>query len=314
MRRGENTLNSSLVFDFWHGGSVLHGWDFLRRCVDRLPIGVNDPDTISALGGTSVELSLEGELLGTESDYEHKVTCEGRVRIQRDWIKELVGMKWYVSGGWCSLFRKLVSQNRMTTKAFFGDLRYVNAKGKTIYVLPHGLIRYEEIVNSLPLEYVINKTTHSNARYNFPAKYATLYVTVVIVRGAYEPRIWFLGKRRFVSSAIITLPLKLLYPQLNLGEEDLTLAYAFVPQLMGKLNPDVRQKVMADFKRLGLNTRNPLFVRSHFERYGYLGEREGIDDIINVLADYGIKCVGRLGTWRELGINEILAEYSSLLK
>lgn len=314
LRRGENTPSDSLVFDFWPGGSVLHGWDFLRQCIDRLPIGVNDPNTISALGGTPVELSLEGELLGTENDYEFKVTCEGRVRIQRDWIAELAGKKWYVSGGWCSLFRKLIAQDRMTTKAFFGDLRSVDVQRKTLYILPHGLVKYGNIINSLPLEYIINKIVYPGTHHRFPAKYVTMYVTVAIVRGDYEPRIWFLGKRRFVSSAIVTLPLKLLYPQLNLGKENLTLAYAFVPQLMGKLNPDARQKVMADFKRLGLDMRNSLFIRSHFERYGYLGQREGVDDVINTLADYGVECVGRLGTWRELGINEILAEYSSLLK
>jgi len=309
-----NNHNDSLVFDFWSGGSTLHGWDFLKQCIDRLPIGVNDPNTINVLGGIPVELRLEDELLGTEGDYEFKVTCGGRVYVQRDWIAGLTGRKWYVSGGWCSLFRRLVSQSGIAAQAFFGDLRSVDFNRKTIYILPHGLVRYEEIVNSLPLEYVINKIVYPGTHHRFPAKYVTMYITVAIVRGDYEPHIWFLGKRRFVSSAIVTLPLKLLYPQLDLGKEDLTLAYAFVPQLMGKLNPDARQKVMADFKRLGLDMRNSLFIRSHFERYGYLGQREGVDDVINMLADYGVECVGRLGTWRELGINEILAEYSSLLK
>ncbi len=282
--------------------------------MDRLPIGVNDPDTVSALGGTPIELSLEGELLGTESDYEFKITCGDKVRIQRDWIAELVGRKWYVSGGWCSLFRKLVKQEKAIAGAFFGDLRFIDVKRKFIYVLPHGLVKYDKAVSSLPLEYIANKVTPLNIRRQFKAKYVTLYITTVITRGGCEPHVWFLGKRRFASSAVVSLPLKLLYPQSSLGKGDLTLTYAFVPQLMGGLNPDIRQKVLADLKRLGLDVRNALFVRSHFERYGYLGQRDGIDDVINLLEDHGIECVGRLGTWRELGISEILTEYSSLLK
>ncbi len=284
--------------------------------MDRLPIGVNDPGAISALGGTPIELSLEGELLGTESDYEFKITCGGRVRIQRDWVTELAGRKWYVSGGWCSLFRELIKQEKIIAGTLFGDLRFVDAKRKSIYVLPHGLVEYDEIVSSLPLEYVLGKVIPLNIRHQLKAKYVTLYIMTVITRGGCEPRVWFLGKRRFASSAVVSLPLKLLYPQLRLrlGKGDLTLTYAFVPQLIEELNPDIRQKVLADLKRLGLDTRNALFVRSHFERYGYLGQRDGVDDIINLLVDYGVECVGRLGTWRELGISEILTEYSSLLK
>ncbi len=307
-------LEDSLVFDFWPGGSTLYGWDLLRRCVDRLPIGVNDPDTVSALGGTPIELSLEGELLGTESDYEFKITCGGKVRIQRDWITELAGRKWYVSGGWCSLFRELIKQEKTIAGILFGDLRFIDVKRKSIYVLPHGLVEYDEAVSSLPLEYIAGKVIPLSICHRFRAEYVTMYVTTVITRGGCEPRVWFLGKRRFVSSAVVSLPLKLLYPKLSLAKGDLTLTYTFVPQLMGGLNPDIRQKVLADLKRLGLDTRNALFIRSYFERYGYLGQRDGIDDIINLLMDYGIECVGRLGTWRELGISEILTEYSSLLK
>jgi len=309
-----NALEDSLVFDFWLGGSTLYGWDLLRQCMDRFPIGVNDPDTVSVLGGAPIELSLEGELLGTESDYEYKITCGGEVRVQRDWVAELVGRKWYASGGWCSLFRELVKQEKVIAGALLGDLRFIDVKRKSIYILPHGLVEYDEVVSSLPLEYIAGKVTPHNTRQRFKAEYATLYVTTVITRGECEPRVWFLGKRRFASSAVISLPLKLLYPRLSLGNGDLTLTYAFAPQLMGRLNPDIRQKVLADLKKLGLDVRNALFIRSHFERYGYLGEREGVDDTINQLMDYGIECVGRLGTWRELGISEILTEYYSLLK
>ena len=282
--------------------------------MDRLPVGVNDPDTVSALGGTPIELSLEGELLGTESDYESKITCGGKVRIQRDWVTELTGRKWYVSGGWCSLFRELIKQEKTIAGALFGDLRFMDVKSKSIYVLPHGLVEYDEIVSSLPLEYIAGKVAPLNIRHQLRTEYVTLCITTVITRGGCEPRVWFLGKRRFASSAVVSLPLKLLYPQLSLSRGDLTLTYAFVPQLMGRLNPDIRQKVLADLKRLGLDMRSALFVRSHFERYGYLGQRDGVDDIINLLVDYGVECVGRLGTWRELGISEILTEYSSLLK
>jgi len=309
LRKG---VRGGLVFDIWPGGSTLYGWDVLKQCVDRVPICVNDPNTVNALGGVPVKLELEEELLGTESDYELKVTCGGHVSIQRDWIAGLTGRRWYASGGWCSLFRKLIKQERITAGAIFGDLRFIDVERKTAYVLPHGLITYEGIVNSLPLEYVVGKVTQFNARRQFRAKYVTLYITTVITKGGHEPHVWFLGKRRFTSSAVVSLPFKLLYPQLGLSSDNLTLIYAFTPQLMGRLSPDAHQKVMADLRRLGFDVRDAMFIRSHFERYGYLGQREGVEDVINLLRDYEVECVGRLGTWRELGVNEVLREYSSL--
>jgi len=307
-----NMIEDNLVFDIWHGGSTLYGWDLWGQCVDRLPISVNDPSIVSALGGTPVEVSIEGELLGTEGDYESKVSLNGKVRIQRDWVAELVRKRWYASGGWCSVFRGLIRQRRTNTRALFGDLRLIDTERRLMYVLPHGLIEYGKIVSSLPLEYIVRKAALINTNHALKMKYVTIYVTTVITRGRCKPSLWFLGKRRFASSAIVSFPLKLLYPQLSLSKDDLILTYAFVPQLMGELNPDVRQKVLADIKRLGLDVKNALFIRSHFERYGYLGQRDDVNDVISTLAENGIECVGRLGTWKELSIGEILAEYSPI--
>lgn len=294
-----------LILDLWEGGSTLYGWDIMGSCVDRVPIFVNDSYCINSLGAEPVELDVNVRLEGSESDYIAKITKEG-VEPSLFWLSRLESKTRVPQGGWCRLFRNMVSQIQATK--LFGELRWLNPESCELGFGWWGTIEYNKLIITMPLDYVVSKLRNEdvvNLRDKF--NYLSFYVSVAVFRGKRDSvDVIFLGKNRYASALAVTVPL--------LGKDgifsgaDYFLVYSFIPYHKHYMRGGLRQKALSDFKRLGLDVASIVAERGYFEKYGLLGDGPEV----NVLSrTNNVVLAGRLGTWVEKGICDIVREFSS---
>lgn len=287
---------NDLIIDFWEGGSSLYGWDYMGGCIDRLPIYVTNPECIERLGGTPQELDSDSELIGEYRDYLGKFSLSELELPQ--WFREPPSKVYTPEKSWCQLFRAMITSVRSERK--FGEILWIDLNSSAIKMSQWGLVRFRQLINTLPLEYLVRKIKGCRAEEasrSFP--FEPLYISVFIVRGREEKfKTFFLGKRKFFSAVIAKIPLP--------KGGDYSLMYSIIPYTNYKEVGGFRQKAYSDLKRLGISSDRIVFERSYFEKYGVLGKASlpGCLEMKNVVLS------GRLGKWEEKGICDILKEFS----
>ncbi len=286
---------NDLIIDFWEGGSSLYGWDHMGSCVDRLPIYVTNPECIERLGGTPQELDSESELIGEYRDYLRKFSLD--VAELPQWFREPLSKVYIPREGWCQLFRTMISGVRSERK--FGEIIWIDLNSSAIKMSQWGLVRFRELFNTFPLEYLVRKIkgcSPGEASRNFP--FEPLYVSVFIVKGREEKfRTYLLGKRKFFSVAVVKVPMP--------HDGDYSLMYSIIPYTDYKAVGGFRQKAYSDLKRLGVSVDKIVFERSYFEKYGVLGKAS----FPECLKMGNVVLSGRLGEWREKGICDITSGF-----
>ncbi len=295
-----------MILDIWPGGSTLYGWDTPWGCIDRIPIMLEDREVAELLGIKVTETNVNIELLGNESDYISKLTRGGEVIIQKDLINQLKDKSLLPVNGMCAYVRRLITSVKAVKS--FGELRIIDTCNSIIHQVPNEplIIEGGSIVNSMPLDYIARIAGVARLKRELiKPPYITLYVTTILTRQDGEGvKVFILGKRRFKSIAMVSIPAKAVHPSLH----DCLLTYIISATPAGTTDPSARQAALSDAKRLGIDLRRIIFMRSHYEKYGMLGIWDYAEELINELRERGITCVGRLGSWRELSIEEIVRE------
>ncbi len=294
-----------LILDLWEGGSTLYGWDVMGSCLDRVPIFVNESNCINLLGGEPEELDVNTRLEGSELDYIAKVTKEG-VDPSMFKLSRLGSKTWFPRGGWCRLFRNLAKQTQATK--LFGELRWLNPESRELGFGWWGTIKYDKLIITMPLDYVISKLRSEKiANLNNNFSYLSFFITVAVFRGKRDSvEVVFLGKNRYASAVVVTMPL--LYKGGIFSSADYFLAYSFILYHKHYMRGGLRQKALSDFKRLGLDVASIIAERGYFEKYGILGTKPETKEFS---WRSNIALAGRLGTWVEKGICDIMRELSS---
>ena len=289
-----NPGSEDLVIDIWEGGSTLYGWDILNTCVDRLPLLVNESTCIKELGGEPVKTDITTEFHGMEEDVIKKL---GTTDLSSFWPFKFVKKAYLPGSGWCNLFRRKIS--KIQSKRVFGEIKYIDPEAKELRVSWWKKLKYDSLLNTLPLDYLLKKLRNMEPVED-KLKSMPLFIGSLILRSRMnEVRIYYLGKKKFSSVAIVHLPL------LTPGLQGFSIAYVIIPYIPCKNQGAFREKALSDAKKLGLLDKEPVSIRGYFEKYGILhGKVRGSAG----LERYGITLAGRLGKWKELGICDVFKE------
>ncbi|GEM_PF-3070874 len=299
--------SSDAIIDNWFGSSSLYGWDTQWGCLDRIPILLKNPEPLSSMGVefSVYDVDVELELIGSESDYMGKI-LEGLdgVSPQDSWIVTAKPGRYLVRGGACSFLRMLASKSAAVK--VFDELRLIRGRDGVIVTANTVTKCSEGIVSTMPLDYVARKAGYRNPP---QPPYASLYVTLAIINTKHasgKVGVKLLGKRRYSSLLIVSVPAEALLPRLEASEEVLVV-YALTVLRSGRIDPSVRQKTLSDLKRLGYDVRSASLIRCHFEKYGILGQaNKAVEDLKNYVTEQRVKPAGRLGLWRELSVEDAL--------
>jgi len=291
------------IVDIWDGGSLFHGVDIGDFCVDRVPMHVNKP--INTLLGEYVEyvrFKPDIEFLGTETSYENKVS-KG-IQLQRNWFLELSSGGYIPKKFWCKVFRDL--KRKVSVARYYGEIKKANLERRLIAVsYEREVLTYDKLVISLPLPYIINKL---NLRVNGESfKYVSLFINLLIIDNYVgENKVIYVGKTHVVPHTIIII---------NLSDFNERLSnYALVYVMSSVKHPyvDIKgeffERILVDVKRLGIvNVGNIKAYRVFMEKYGLLGILDDkAVDVLNTLRGYDVVLLGRLGSWKEVSINDLL--------
>ncbi|MCD6278525.1 MAG: hypothetical protein J7J11_02470 [Desulfurococcales archaeon] len=299
-----------LIVDVWRGGSLLNGWNITLSgeliCLDRVPLLCRSARLIESLGGESESIDVSVNFMGTEEGYRSKVTLEGKVVIQHDWLMEYSESKYSVKGGWCKMYRSL--KRRANISRIYGEVQKVLPDDRTL-IIKNSKITYSKILNTLPLPYVLRRLTNSDlSKYAEIFKYVSFYIVTLIIREALDYlKLTYVGRKGFSLSAVVEVPGRYL---LSRGDGYKVL-YSFVPVTFNYLRAELYQKVMSELRKLKIIKSDNIVVaeRSYFERYGLLGviKSDCIEHISKELRKFEIYLSGRLGSWSEKSILDILA-------
>jgi len=262
--------------------------------VDRLPLLVNEPLSIKELGGDPLKIDIVTEFQGMEEDIIKKL---GVNDLRIFWPFRFAKEAYLPKNGWCNLFRKKIS--KLQSKRIFGEIKYVDPEAKELRVSWWRKLKYDSLINTLPLDYLINKLRTTDLVMD-ELKSVPLFIGSLILKSRVnEARIYYLGKKKFASAAVVHLPL--FVPRL----QDFSIAYVIIPYTPYKDQGAFREKAYSDIKKLGLLNEEPVSVRGYFEKYGIL---QGYARSSARLEKYGIALAGRLGRWKELGICDVFKE------
>ncbi len=282
------------VVDTWEGGSLLYGLDVLGGCVDKVPLfsesGVIEPEREYCLDFTS-------EYLGSESNYSSKLEVGG-VSPQRNWLVEISGSKCLPKEGWCSYFRELGTKIRVNLHV--GNIEYVDLGNKAVKV--GGIVlKYEELVNTMPLPYFLGKLRGVDREIYELAdelRYLPMLFYVVVINEVMKPSVVHVGRRALRISDVVVVPLE---------ELGVTLIYASLPLRGREVMAGLQERIKRELFRLtSIKESSVLVERYHYERYSYLGESKAVRELTRVLSRHGIRLEGRYGAWEEKAISEIL--------
>ncbi|RLG80454.1 MAG: hypothetical protein DRO09_03130 [Thermoprotei archaeon] len=302
------------IVDFWEGGSTLYGWSLNGRCIDRFPVFIGSPDCLEVLKGKPLQLRFDVEFQGSVKGYLEKVND----RYQRSWIKDLEKRMYTSQNGFCSVFREL--QKGVKARRVYGEVSSIYVDKKLVYVSWLGAIGYRNLVNTLPLNYFLSKARLTEFKGDEAFKdylsratfsYKSLYVLMMIMEGGKlsEAKVYNIGKKGFYLATVVLLPGWKIYPWLG----NKLVIYAIAPLDLGSLRAEISNRLLVEVKRAGINIKNVLVFREYFERYGVLGS-EDLSYVEERLREYGITLSGRLGTWKEKSVCEIVNEFKPYLR
>ncbi|MCD6429055.1 MAG: hypothetical protein J7L12_05550 [Desulfurococcales archaeon] len=310
-----SSRGAAKIIDIWEGGSLLYGWRLALpaqlKCLDRVPILCREPNHVEELGGKPIAIDLDASFIGSEEGYKSKVTLDNEVEIQRDWILEYSRNRYYVRGGWCSIFSRL--RGGVKVPRVYGELQKILVEDRAL-IVNGSRIEYEVILNTLPLPYVLSKLVDRElSNYLRTLKYVSLYIVSLVVKKQLSHlKVTYVGKRGYSLAAVAELPLSYLAKEL----ENYAVIYCFVPTALGKLRAELFQKVVTELRKLRIiEARGDVLIeRSYLERYGLLGaiSLNDINHVIKELRKHSICLGGRLGLWQEKSIHDITSSTVAL--
>jgi len=244
-------------------------------------------------------MEIVTELEGKEKDISTKL---GLSDLSGFWPLKFSGAVYLPQQGWCSLFRAGIS--KIKCRRVFGEIKYIDPQVRELRVSWWRKLKYKELINTLPLDYFLSKLRGMDNTER-DLKTIPLYISSLLLRdGIDEIKMYYLGKRKYASIAIVHLPL------LNQGSKNYSVAYVIIPYQSFREQGAFRERAISDAKRLGILKEEPLSVRGYFEKYGVLLGKPNKE---NHLKKHGIFLAGRLGRWRELGICELIREVKKRL-
>jgi len=301
---------SDLIIDVWRGGSLLNGWDIALSgeliCLDRVPLLCRSTYLLESLSGESESIDISVNFMGTEEGYRSKVTLEGKVIIQHDWLMEYSKSKYFIKGGWCKIYRSLKRQ--VNISRIYGEVQKVLPDDRTL-IIKNSKIIYSKILNTLPLPYVLSRLANSDLnKYAEIFKYVSFYIVALIIKEALDHlKLTYVGRRGFSLAAVVEVPGRYLLSH----DDEYKVLYSFVPVTFNYLRAELYQKVMSELRKLKIIKSDNIVVaeRSYFERYGLLGvvKSDCIEHISKELRKFEIYLSGRLGSWSDKSILDILA-------
>ncbi|MEM1622660.1 MAG: hypothetical protein QW543_00785 [Sulfolobales archaeon] len=272
-----------VIVDFWEGGSDLYGWSLGSTCLDRVPIFLRRSCCQQlfgdALRDVDVEVVFEGpedvvvEKLGDIS--ESFMGFSGRMLVPEYPV--------------CTYYRRLLSRSKSTR--VFSPIARVNLQSKHIKTY-HYEVEYEELVNTLPLHYLLSKSGLSELanRLTYSSAYALLTISNTKL-GEYT--------KVFVGHKGHSLGYVVVYGNHPLGK----LIYAFIPLERGSLKAELTNRAVAELKRLKLIEGPIKLMRQFFIKYFRM--RGDVSDVCRALKNYGVTLAGRYGGWTDISLCDI---------
>ncbi len=290
--------SSDLVIDVWEGGSTLYGWDVRDICIDRVPLIVSDPDCIKVVGGKLAKFTVSKDVIGDKHDIYRKLKLKDTSTFDLFWPARVKDICYMPLGGWCKEFRKMLMS--LKSKILLGELKEIDLVKREIRVGWWNSIQYDELINTLPLDYFLTKLNDRPGSLKYTLYNVPFYIASFVLSGTRDDvRIIFLGKKKYASIAMIEVPGKVY------GLDNVFIAYLFIPYETFKRLGAFREKAISDLKRLGIRKSDILVERGYYEKYGLI-----VGDVDKEeFKDYNIRLEGRLGSWSEKGICDVINEY-----
>lgn len=303
-----STLTSALresnpqhvIIDLWDGGSLLSSIEICGMEVDKAPLlAYRVIPTVE-----SITIHPHSVFIGSESSYAKKVSKN--VHIQKNWLLELSKGGKIPRNFFHSLYKKLRSE--AINRRIYDTIKKVELGNRRITLLRYGTLNYEKLMNSLPLPYIVGKTDlrHDLKNAFLNLDYVSLLTGISVARAKVdEYTILYVGKNNLVPHTVVLIPLKIFEE----GLSDYILIYSITSIKRPYVNyrGEYVNRLLNDVKKLGLGDMKPLCSKLIFEKFGLLGSVSAdFEAVIDGLRDYDVEPLGRLGTWREVSIDDVL--------
>jgi hypothetical protein len=269
-----------LVVDFWEGGSDLYGWSIGSYCVDRVPVFLRRSCCTGNLRWDLLEVDVSVSVEGLESIVGEKLGDLGTT------VVGLSGRLYIPVKPVCSYFRRLRSESK--AQRLYSPIVRVDLELREV-VTYHARVEFSELVNTLPLHYLLMKSGLKDLAGGL--KYSSAHVLMLVAETPLrEYSKLFIGHRGYLTGCVIS------YLEEPLGR----VLYAITPLTGGPYREDLTAKVMGELKRLKVVSGQPRSYRSFYLKYfRFHGDpRRALEE----LRKYGVLSLGRYGSWSELDL------------
>ncbi|MEM2206257.1 MAG: hypothetical protein QXK16_03420 [Sulfolobales archaeon] len=292
-----------LIADLWERGSLLGGIEVCGMEFDRVPMLSKNLPGLPKLELISVKPAAV--FIGSESSYNVRVSRN--TDVQRNWLLELsIGgkiPKKFFNG----MFKEL--RSRVTNERVYDILSRAELSSRKVRFLRYGTIDYCKLVSSLPLPYVMGKAVLNSGK-TLPLvelNYVSLLVEIALAEYKIEEyTVIYVGKSNIIPHTVVLIPLRLF-------KEDLLSDYVLVYSITSIKRPyrnykgEYVDRLLKDVRKLGFQDMRFLCHKLIFEKYGLLGTvGPEVGEVVGTLKDFNVELIGRLGTWKEMSIDEIL--------
>lgn len=297
-----------VISDLWERGSILGGIEVCGVEFDRVPMLSRNPPNLPELELISVKPATV--FIGSESSYDAKVSRN--TNIQRNWLLELSAGGKMPKKFFSGMFKEL--RGRVTNERVYDALSRVELKSRKVTFLRYGGMDYCKLVSSLPLPYMMGKFILNSGRTPPPIElnYVSLLVEIALAEYKIEEyTVMYVGKSHIIPHTVVLIPLRLF-------KEDLLSDYVLIYSITSVKRPyssykgEYIDRLLKDLRKLGLRDMRFLCRKLIFEKYGLLGATgPEVEEVVKTLKDFDVEFIGRLGTWKEVSIDEIL-NYASI--
>lgn len=292
-----------VINDLWERGSLLGGIEVCGVELDRVPMLSRTPPNMPELELISVKPATV--FIGSESSYNAKVSRN--TDIQRNWLLELSAGGKIPKKFFSGMFKEL--RGRVTNKRVYDTLSRVELSSRKVTFLRYGTMDYYKLVNSLPLPYMMGKVILNSGRILPPPEldYVSLLIEIALAEHKIEEyTIVHVGKSNIIPHTVVLIPLRLF-------KEDLPPHYVLIYSITSIKRPyssykgEYVDRLLKDLRKLGFRDMRFLCRKLIFEKYGLLGATgPDVEEVVKTLKDFDVELIGRLGTWKDISIDEIL--------
>ncbi|MEM4491265.1 MAG: hypothetical protein QXR49_02145 [Sulfolobales archaeon] len=272
-----------VIVDFWEGGSDLYGWSLGSTCLDRVPIFLRRSCCHQLFGNALRDVDVEVVIEGFED-----IVVEKLGDISRSFIG-FSGRMLTPEYPVCTYYRKLLSKSKSTK--VFSPIAKVSLQSKCVKTY-HYEVEYEELVNTLPLYYLLSKSGLSElaSHLTYSSAYALLIISNTKL-GEYTKIL--IGHKGYSLGYVVV------YGKHPLGK----LIYAFAPLEKDLLKAELTNQAVVELKRLKLIEGPIKLMRSFFIKYFKMGG--DTSEVRRALKNYGVTLAGRYGSWTDISLCDI---------